>query len=330
MKASMFIAGASALLAVASPIDKRALETEWVYEVVTVTVTAGQEQQAQATEVVYKVADPTTTIKKVNSKPKTTYVKPVVVTTVVEAAVPTTSAAPKVAVTTVWVDAYDEPAAPSSKKTTQKASTTKVAVVSTTVEEPVEETTAAAETKTETGTSSGSLSLDENYKTVMLNYHNLHRANHSVDALTWDATLAQYAENSAKTCVFEHDMDQGSGGYGQNLASWGSTGDISDLQNQCGAQSVTNQWYNSEMDNWSYYGQENPPSGMNIQLYGHFTQVVWADTTKVGCATVNCAAGTMYDFEAWYTVCNYNPQGNYGGEYGKNVLQPLGEKMVSV
>lgn len=102
---------------------------------------------------------------------------------------------------------------------------------------------------------------------------------------------------------------QGGGGYGQNLASWGSTGDISDLQNKCGAQSITNQWYNSEMDNWSYYGQENPPSTLGLDLYGHFTQVVWKDTTKIGCATVLCTAGKMYDFDAWYTVCNYKNQG---------------------
>lgn len=327
MKASVFIAGASAILASASPINKRAMETEWVYEVVTVTVTEDAVQAAAATEYVYQeVKTSTTTSSKKSHKPKAkpTYVQPVVYTTVVEAAaVPTTSSKVEAAVTTVWVDAYDEPTTTSSKKTTKKTSA--AAAVETTAAAAVEATAAA-----ESGSSTGSLSLDQSYQAVMLDYHNLHRANHSVDALTWDTTLAGYAQTIAETCVFAHDMDQGNGGYGQNLASWGSTGDISDLQNKCGAQSVTDQWYNSEMDNWSYYGQENPPSSLGLDLYGHFTQVVWKDTTKVGCATVLCTAGKMYDFDAWYTVCNYNPQGNYGGEYGKNVLQPLGEKMVVV
>ncbi|KAF7548049.1 hypothetical protein G7Z17_g7324 [Cylindrodendrum hubeiense] len=328
MKTSMFIAGASALLAVASPINKRAMETEWVYEVVTVTVIAGEEVQAQATETVYAAptTTSTTTTSKKTRKAKPTYVKPVY--TVVEAAVPTTTSQAAVAVTTVWVDAYDEPVTTSSSKktTTSKKTTAVVKKATSTSAAAAVETTAAAESDS----SSLDLSLDLAYQTVMLNYHNIHRLNHSVEAVTWDATLAQYAQNTADTCVFAHDMDQGSGGYGQNIASWGSTGEITDLQNQCGAQSVTNQWYNSEMDNWSYYGQENPPSSLDLDLYGHFTQVVWKDTTKIGCATKLCAAGTMYDFASFYTVCNYNPQGNYGGEYGDNVLQPLGEKMVVV
>ncbi|KAH7126271.1 CAP domain-containing protein [Dactylonectria estremocensis] len=305
MKASLFLAGASAILASAGPINKRAMETEWVYEIVTETVTVDAPVQAQATEVVYEEV-----------KPKTTSVPAVVYTTVVVPAVAETTSTSEVAQaapTTVWVDSYDEATTSTSiKKTSTK--TTKAAAV---------ETTAASDATL-------NLSLDEEYQTVMLNYHNIHRANHSVDALEWDATYASYAQTIANTCVFAHDMDQGTADYGQNIASWGSTGDISDLQNKCGAQSVTNQWYNSEMDNWSYYGQENPPSSLDLDLYGHFTQVVWKDTTKLGCATALCAAGTMYDFEAWYTVCNYNPQGNYGGEYGKNVLSPLGEKMVTV
>lgn len=44
------------------------------------------------------------------------------------------------------------------------------------------------------------------YENTMLKQHNLHRSNHSAPALEWDSTLAQYAENTANTCVFEHDM----------------------------------------------------------------------------------------------------------------------------
>ena len=36
--------------------------------------------------------------------------------------------------------------------------------------------------------------------------HNMHRANHSANKLTWDNALASYAHTIAKRCVFAHDM----------------------------------------------------------------------------------------------------------------------------
>ncbi|KAF5968375.1 hypothetical protein FCOIX_11448 [Fusarium coicis] len=295
MKASMFLLGASAILASASPIrnalekreiEKREMKTEWIYEVVTVTVVAGEEPE---------------TIAPAATKP----------TGVVFMEAP----APKYT-------------APSTSKEAAKPKKVKkpASKPSTTAEAPK-----VAEPKVEVPASGGDdLSLDGAYNTVMLAYHNIHRLNHSASALEWDDELAGYAENTANGCVFEHDMNQGNGGYGQNLASWGATSDIDGLKNKAAAGGITNQWYNNEMANWAFYGQENPPADMNIDLYGHFTQVVWKDSTKVGCATVKCPAGTVLSFPSWYTVCNYNPQGNFGGRYGDNVLKPKGEKRVTV
>ncbi len=47
---------------------------------------------------------------------------------------------------------------------------------------------------------------------------------------------------------------------------------------------------------------------------GHFTQVVWKDTTDVGCGISISSSGRIYG------VCNYTPQGNFKGEFGKNVF----------
>ena len=102
---------------------------------------------------------------------------------------------------------------------------------------------------------------------------------------------------------------QGGGGYGQNLASFGSTGDISGLQNSAAAAGISDDWYSSEMENWVWYNQENPPSGTNIDNWAHFTQVVWKSTTKVGCATVQCPAGSVLAYPSWYTVCDYSIEG---------------------
>lgn len=38
---------------------------------------------------------------------------------------------------------------------------------------------------------------------------------------------------------------------------------------------------------------------------GHYTQLVWADTQRLGCGMASCASGA----EVW--VCNYDPAGNY-------------------
>lgn len=46
----------------------------------------------------------------------------------------------------------------------------------------------------------------DTYKVLTLQHHNIHRANHSADDLVWDDTLASYAEQSAKTCTFAHDL----------------------------------------------------------------------------------------------------------------------------
>lgn len=46
---------------------------------------------------------------------------------------------------------------------------------------------------------------------------------------------------------------------------------------------------------------------------GHFTQLVWKNTTTVGCGAANC------DGIGWLLVCEYNPAGNVIGQFGGNV-----------
>jgi len=46
----------------------------------------------------------------------------------------------------------------------------------------------------------------DDYVSTLLYHHNVHRSNHSAPALTWGDDLAGFALQSAKKCVFEHDL----------------------------------------------------------------------------------------------------------------------------
>ncbi|KAJ6759314.1 hypothetical protein OIU74_025899 [Salix koriyanagi] len=42
---------------------------------------------------------------------------------------------------------------------------------------------------------------------------------------------------------------------------------------------------------------------------GHYTQIVWRETKRIGCARVDCFGG-----RGVFMTCNYDPPGNYIGE----------------
>ncbi|KAI9047031.1 hypothetical protein LZ554_009105 [Drepanopeziza brunnea f. sp. 'monogermtubi'] len=161
------------------------------------------------------------------------------------------------------------------------------------------------------------------YKSTALYHHNKHRANHSAEALLWDDTLASYAKTIAYNCVFEHDMNQGGGGYGQNLAAYGTTADMSTLDPaKVAADAITNQWYYGETANMPW-GQDSPATE-GVPEYLHLTAILWKSTTHVGCYTATCGAGTIFSYASMYTVCNYKEPGNMLGSFTKEVTKPIG------
>jgi len=129
--------------------------------------------------------------------------------------------------------------------------------------------------------------------------HNRVRAQHCAGALSWSPKLAQVAQQWAnslrdKKCSFAHS----GGSYGENLAA-GTTGTLS-------PESVVGMWY----DEVAHY--KFPDGGFSMET-GHFTQVVWRGTTQVGCGTSRCNG-----MDIW--VCEYDPAGNWEGQYRDNVL----------
>jgi uncharacterized protein YkwD len=138
----------------------------------------------------------------------------------------------------------------------------------------------------------------------LVDAHNRVRALHCAAPLTWSPKLAQVAQSWAnalrdKGCAFGHSGGQ----YGENLAA-GTTG-------MMGPEAVVQMWY-EEVKDYKF-----PDGGFSMQT-GHFTQVVWRGTRQVGCGKSQCKG-----MDIW--VCNYDPAGNWDGQYRDNV-KPRGCK----
>lgn len=211
------------------------------------------------------------------------------------------TAAPVVYTTAVVVEdagpaEVNNVAAPS---TSSSISTTQPTVAPTTSVAPT--TTSAVQTSSSTSeTASGSAA----YQTMILNAHNIHRANHSASDLTWNETLAESALALANTCNYGHNEDLGPAtNYGQNIG-FGIAADKVD-------EMITNLMYNDEMMYYQGLYGEATPSMANFDSWGHFSQIVWAETTSVGCATVTCdpLTNSGSDMSLPYTVCDYYPSG---------------------
>ncbi|KAL8656162.1 MAG: hypothetical protein Q9226_002761 [Calogaya cf. arnoldii] len=182
----------------------------------------------------------------------------------------------------------------------------------------------------------------DGYKSAVLEHHNIHRSNHSADALQWDDQLAQYAEQVAKSCKYDHDRNPGGGGYGQNIAAGTPAKQVAKI--------LTNAFYNNELGLYPGFGSDSPDMS-NFHAWGHFSQMVWPSTTKVGCYSYNCnpagkleldcnpATGQSYlgntgcgtsgtGMYPVFTVCNYSPPGNFAGQYSK-IKAPKGDPTVT-
>ena len=136
--------------------------------------------------------------------------------------------------------------------------------------------------------------------TEVLRVHNAYRIKHQVPSLHWDKRLARYAKRYAKRCQFKHSH----GEYGENLAA--------------GYPSVTaaiQTWY-AENEKYSY----KKPGFKSAT--GHFTQMIWKGTKKIGCALVTCDGKNATPGK--YLVCEYSPVGNITNEgyFASNVLPP--------
>lgn len=139
----------------------------------------------------------------------------------------------------------------------------------------------------------------------ILRAHNVARAEVGVPSLVWSETLAQSAREwgdvlVSRQCAISHDPNTP---YGENiLSSWVTGGTHTGLINS--PEDVVSSWTNEKT---SYHHKDNTCT--YGEKCGHYTQVVWKDSTEIGCSVHTCfAEGRQTD--VW--VCRYNPPGNNG------------------
>jgi hypothetical protein len=119
---------------------------------------------------------------------------------------------------------------------------------------------------------------------------------------------SEYHAKTAADILFR-DMDKDQGPYGQNIAAGVEAANVSAV--------ITELFYNGEVSFYDGLYSDDPnaddPPTTNFHEWGHFSQMVWVNTTEVGCATVDCSsqglANTGGNVAAHFTVCNYKAQG---------------------
>ncbi len=138
----------------------------------------------------------------------------------------------------------------------------------------------------------------------MTRAHNQVRMTIPVPALTWDPRLAAIAQAYADKCVYVHSMTPN---LGENLAVFAER---PGPPNNPPSRPVAG-WADEKVD--YNYATNSCAAGKQC---GHYTQLVWRNTTRVGCGVRICTTGSPFPtFATWeYWVCNYAPPGNYNGQ----------------
>lgn len=131
--------------------------------------------------------------------------------------------------------------------------------------------------------------------------HNAERIRMHAQPLVWDNELgkgaAAYAQQMALTGMFQHSNRQARHGVGENL--WMGTHGAFSVEAMVGGWTAEKRYFvpgifpnNSRTGDW--------------EDVGHYTQMIWPATTRIGCAL---ASTPRVD----YLVCRYATAGNVDG-----------------
>ncbi|MBB6328359.1 hypothetical protein FHS59_004002 [Algoriphagus iocasae] len=133
----------------------------------------------------------------------------------------------------------------------------------------------------------------------ILEAHNLLRQEVGVPALEWSEELAEKAQKWAEKLALKNQGEEWyleHSGSGENLAGGFVTGDLPEVR-------VSDGW-GSEKEDFDFSAK----SCLAIEKCGHYSQIIWRNTTKVGCGLKANENGK------YILVCNYDPPGNVRGQ----------------
>ncbi|KAK0411550.1 hypothetical protein QR680_005708 [Steinernema hermaphroditum] len=140
----------------------------------------------------------------------------------------------------------------------------------------------------------------EQYRLQHLKDSNDCRKKHGAEPLSLDNHLnkfaQEWAENLAKLNVMKHRLNNK---YGENIAAGYPLSNVNAVK----------MWYD-EVQKYNYQ------SATFAAGTGHFTQLVWKDSKRVGVGIAKASSG-MY-----FIVANYDPAGNVMGHFAANVAKP--------
>ncbi|CAD6897025.1 unnamed protein product, partial [Tilletia controversa] len=185
------------------------------------------------------------------------------------------------------------PTSSTTKSTTVTISTSPKPVPTTTTVKPTSTTPKVVVTPTPTSTQVDT-SNQMSARIAMLNAHNKYRAKHGVPALIWDDSLTSYAADYASKCIWAHSH----GPYGENGAS--AVGFPMSMA------MAVDMWYD-EIKDYNF----NVPDWS--EATGHFTQLVWKASSRVGCAIAQCSPSSLgfnwpYPDPAYNVWCEYSDE----------------------
>ena len=157
-------------------------------------------------------------------------------------------------------------------------------------------------------TPSSHRSHDDQMAEAMVAAHNTARRREAVPNLTWSPQAASFAAEwaarlAASHCQMQHRPKPTP--YGENIF-WQSARVWSNGRREqvpIRPAQVVSAWVEEKAD-YDYRSNRCTPG----KMCGHYTQVVWRNTTRVGCGMSVCNDLS----QIW--VCNYDPPGNFIGK----------------